>query len=713
MGGEVLGVEDGRHRLLGAEGQDVADGDAPGDALLLRDLVGLDPVDLAAVGEHEHEGVVGGGEHLGDDVAFLGLRPDDALAAAALGLVDRRLGPLDVARPRDGDHDVLVGDQVLVVDVAAVGDDLRAPGAGELSPDLQHLVLDQAAQLGRGLEDRAELGDGRPQLLGLLPQLLTLQRGEASQHHVEDRGRLDLREAEAPHQLSPGLVGRGRCPDQGDDLVEAVEGDEQALEDVHALLGLAKAELRAAGDDLHLVGDVGPQDVGDRQRARHPVDEGQHVHAERILKLRELVQVVEDHLRHGVTLELDDDAQPLAAGLVAAPADADDALCVDELLDLLQEPVARHHVRELGDDDASPALGLLDLGVAPDPHRAPARLVGIADPRPPEQVAAAREVGTLDEGEQLLAGDVGVVEHGDGGVDDLPQVVGRDVGGHAHRDAGRAVDEQVREAGRHYEGLALGAVVVGREVDGVLFDVPQQLHRKRAEATFGVVVHKAVGYESVGVAVHPDGVDGTDAGVLHRGHSGIEVRARHERLDDGDDLAGGDACPDVLAVEVPALDPVDVALLQPSQPATAGLRADVRRNERDVVGRHRRARKRHGRKRLVQGCPLRRQEADIALEQADVAAVADEDLVLAGGSPPLTAGYDTELEEEPLHIRGQPRAVGRVVDLATVPGQERHTAITLEEGLEKCPLQVQAAPPHEAGNALHSTLQPDHLTKWA
>src|ERR1700730_17386513 len=101
VGCEVLGVEDGRHRLLGAEGQDVTDGDPPGDAFLLGDLVGLDPVHLAAVGEHQHKGVVGGGEHLGDDVAFLGLRPDHTLAATALGLVDGRLGPLDVARPRD------------------------------------------------------------------------------------------------------------------------------------------------------------------------------------------------------------------------------------------------------------------------------------------------------------------------------------------------------------------------------------------------------------------------------------------------------------------------------------------------------------------------------------------------------------------------------------------------------------------------------------
>ena len=80
----------------------------------------------------------------------------------------------------------------------------------------------------------------------------------------------------------------------------------------------------------------------------------------------------------------------------------------------------------------------------------------------------------------------GLLEHVHDGVDDLAQVVGRDVGGHAHGDALGAVDQQVGEAGREHDGLLGGAVVVGDEVDGLLVDAGQHLHGQRRQAALGV-----------------------------------------------------------------------------------------------------------------------------------------------------------------------------------------------------------------------------------
>ncbi len=91
----------------------------------------------------------------------------------------------------------------------------------------------------------------------------------------------------------------------------------------------------------------------------------------------------------------------------------------------------------------------------------------------------------------------------DRGVDDFAQVVGRDVGGHAHRDALAAVDEQVGESrGQHLRLFA--AAVVGRlHVDGLFVDVGQQLHGQRMQPAFGVVVDEAAGEERVIVGVDP------------------------------------------------------------------------------------------------------------------------------------------------------------------------------------------------------------------
>lgn len=77
------------------------------------------------------------------------------------------------------------------------------------------------------------------------------------------------------------------------------------------------------------------------------------------------------------------------------------------------------------------------------------------------------------EGQPGFDGGAVAADHQVEGVDDLGQIVGRDVGGHTDGDADRAVDEEVRQLGGQDGRLAEGAVEVGREVDGVLVEVGQ------------------------------------------------------------------------------------------------------------------------------------------------------------------------------------------------------------------------------------------------
>ncbi|MDH6665710.1 UNVERIFIED_ORG: hypothetical protein M2442_001709 [Methylorubrum zatmanii] len=72
------------------------------------------------------------------------------------------------------------------------------------------------------------------------------------------------------------------------------------------------------------------------------------------------------------------------------------------------------------------------------------------------------------------------------GVDQLAEIVRRNVGGHAHRDAARAVDQQVREAGRQDGRLLVLPVVVRLEIDGVLVDVREERAGGLSQARFGV-----------------------------------------------------------------------------------------------------------------------------------------------------------------------------------------------------------------------------------
>ena len=88
-------------------------------------------------------------------------------------------------------------------------------------------------------EKRAELGDPLLEIGVLVLDSLALETGERAEAEIEDRLRLDLGELEALHERRPGVVGVLRSSDQRDDLVEVVERDEIALEDVRALERLA------------------------------------------------------------------------------------------------------------------------------------------------------------------------------------------------------------------------------------------------------------------------------------------------------------------------------------------------------------------------------------------------------------------------------------------------------------------------------------------
>ncbi len=103
----------------GFERQHVGDRPAGAGAARLRDVVNLEPVQLAAVGEAEQIGVRRGDEEVLDEIVFAGVAAGDALAAAMLAAIGVQRQPLDVAVVADRDGVRLLGDQVLEVDRAA------------------------------------------------------------------------------------------------------------------------------------------------------------------------------------------------------------------------------------------------------------------------------------------------------------------------------------------------------------------------------------------------------------------------------------------------------------------------------------------------------------------------------------------------------------------------------------------------------------------
>ena len=275
---------------------------APRRASGLGDLVAVEAVDAAAVGEEQKRIVRGGDVHLLHEVLLAGGRADHALAAALLGAVGVLGQALDVAVVRQRHHHVLLLNEVEHVDLAVEGGDLRAALVGKARLDLEQFIPDDAQQDALVGKYLFVPGDLLLQFGVFLLGLFAFQTGELGKAHVEDGLRLPLGEAEALHEAVLGLLLRARGAQKGDDLVDVIEGDEQAFEDVAAGLGLVEVVLRAPRHHVALMVEVVADDLVQRERARLAVHQRDHDGAKGVLQLRVLVEVVEHHI--GVDIAL-------------------------------------------------------------------------------------------------------------------------------------------------------------------------------------------------------------------------------------------------------------------------------------------------------------------------------------------------------------------------------------------------------------------------
>ena len=253
-------------------------------------------------------------------------------------------------------------------------------------------------------------------------------------------------------------------------------------------LGLVEAELGAPGDDITAVVDVALEEFLDVHLLRPLLVEGEQDDTEGGFEGGLLVKLVDDDLGLLAALQLDDDAG-VFVGLVAQVADAVDLLLAHELGDAEHERGAVHVVGDLGDDDLlAAALELLGVGLAAGADDAAAGGEVGLDAGAAVDEAAGGEVRAGNVGDELVDADGGAVDDGAGGGDDFAEVVRRDVGRHAHGDAGRAVHQQVGQSGGKDGRLGGRLLVVGREVDGFLLDVLEELLGDGIEAGLGVAV---------------------------------------------------------------------------------------------------------------------------------------------------------------------------------------------------------------------------------
>ena len=293
--------------------------------------------------------------------------------------------------------------------------------------------------------------------------------------------------------------------------------------------------------------DEGLEHLLETEQPRLPIDQGDHVDAEDGLERRLGVEVVEHHLGVLAAAQLDDDTHAVFVGLVAQAVarDAVDQFVADQVRDAFDETRLVDLIGKLGDHDGLPvalAADLFEVRPATDREATAAALVGGGDLLRTVDDASGREVGARHMLHERRERHRRIVDHGNAGVDDLGEVVGRDVGGHAHGDARRPVDQQVRVTRRHDARLGERFVVVRDEIDGLAVEVRKQFAGDARHAHLGVSHrrgHIAIDRAEIALAVdqqvaHGERLRHAYDGVVH----GV-VTVRVVLTDDIADDAGG------------------------------------------------------------------------------------------------------------------------------------------------------------------------------
>src|SRR5579862_5227006 len=501
-------------------------------------LVNLQPVEFPRVGEHQDITVSIGNEQLLDKILVARFHPHAPFAAPRLLAVGGKRGALQVAGVRHGDYHLFVGDQVFQLDFRLFLDDLGAAHVAIFLLHLLELVHDDALQDFVAGQDFLVLGDFFLQLVVLRLNFIPLESRQSLQLQFEDGLGLAVGEIETSNQPFARFLGRLRGANQFDDGIEMGERLQEPFQNVGPLFRLAQVVGRATADHRHPVVDKELDCFDERQDARLAVHDGQHDHAESLLELGVLVKIVQDHFRLFAALQLHHNAHAVTVGLILHVGDAFDFLVQHQLGDALNQSGLVHLEGNLGNHDLLLIFGgMFDGGFGAHGERAAPRLVGRLDAAFAVDERAGGKVGPGNDGKNFIESNTRFVDQQNGGLDDFGQVMRRNLGGHAHRNAVGAVDQEVGNAGGKDRWLLSGLVKIGYEIYRVLLNIGEQFFRQARQAALrvpvgsgGVAIHGAE--ISLAVDQHIAQVE-----VLGHAHQGVVDRAVTMRVILLDDLA--------------------------------------------------------------------------------------------------------------------------------------------------------------------------------
>ena len=455
-----------------------------------------------------------GDEHSRHGIFLLGRHTSTALAAAVLRAESAERCAFDIAVKCDGHDHVFAFDQVFVVQTIPRGGNLGNAGGRECFAHRHQLIPHHAIELHAVSQNREVVFDKGRQLFQLVPDLVAAQRGEAVQTEIEDGLHLHFGElvgaaalfgirldrfdqpdilgdiANRPLARSQRRTGRKRIARSANDphhFIHVGDRHNQTQQDMRTITRLVEFELGAPGDDFFAEGNKSRDDIAQHQGFRSAAANRQHIGRETRLRRRVPPQLVEHHFGGCIALQIDDNAHAHPARFIADIGDAFDPLVLGGFGNFLDQIILASLVRHRSQDDRAPipAPFLNHMAATLDDRTAPGQIGG---PRASaaQDERSCRKVRPRNDFDELFGCNRRVFDEGQAAVDHFAQIVRRNVGCHANRNAARAIDQQIGEAGWQNRRFAPRSVVIVLKINRVLVEIVKQAVGYLGQPRFGV-----------------------------------------------------------------------------------------------------------------------------------------------------------------------------------------------------------------------------------
>ena len=210
------------------------------------------------------------------------------------------------------------------------------------------------------------------------------------------------------------------------------------------------------------------------------------VYRERRLQRCIFIQLIEHHLRIGVSSNLDNDTY-IALRLIRNSGNTLDLLLVGQFGDILHQIRLHDTIRKFSNHNAFTTIILgLDIRIRANHNTSAARLKRIFHARDTINRTSGREVRRFHILHQPFYVDFRIIDIGHTTVNHLAEVMRWHIRSHTYGNTACAIHEQVREAARQNGRFTERVVEIQLHIHRILLDITEHLFGEFGKTRFGI-----------------------------------------------------------------------------------------------------------------------------------------------------------------------------------------------------------------------------------